>query len=170
MIEPESDPGHGYVLTRDDGQPVRDFRGAWQKVCIGAGIGRLVCRKCEKQAEPIPTKLKRRGELGAGYRCPECHATKYKAFRYVGLIVHDFRRSAAKASRRAGVPESVIMAMGGWKTPAMFRRYVIVSSADQRAAVEMIERARAQAVDPHTTPFSTLEPEKAASHTERKLQ
>lgn len=58
---------------------------------------------------------------------------------------HDFRRSAAKAARRAGVPESVIMAMGGWNTPSMFRRYAIVSSADQRAAVEMIVRERVEA-------------------------
>jgi len=36
------------------------------------------------------------------------------------------------------------MAMGGWKTPSMFRRYAIVSSADQRAAVEMIARERAE--------------------------
>jgi hypothetical protein len=35
------------------------------------------------------------------------------------------------------------MAAGGWKTPAMFRRYAIVSSADQRAAVEKLERTRA---------------------------
>ena len=61
---------------------------------------------------------------------------------YRGLIVHDLRRSAARALRTAGVPESVIMAAGGWKTPAMFRRYAIVSSADQRAAVEMLEEAR----------------------------
>jgi integrase len=59
-------------------------------------------------------------------------------------IPHDFRRSAAKAARRAGVPEPVIMAMGGWKTPSMFRRYAIVSSADQRAAVEMIARERTE--------------------------
>ncbi len=44
------------------------------------------------------------------------------------LIVHDLRRSAAKALRAAGVPESVVMAIGGWKTPAMFRRYAIVST------------------------------------------
>jgi hypothetical protein len=50
--------------------------------------------------------------------------------KYRGLIVHDFRRSAAKALRRAGVAESVIMATGGWKTRAMFTRYAIVSSAD----------------------------------------
>jgi hypothetical protein len=36
------------------------------------------------------------------------------------------------------------MAIGGWKTPAMFRRYAIVSTADQRAAVEKLERARAE--------------------------
>ena len=64
--------------------------------------------------------------------------------KYSGLIPHDFRRSAAKAARSAGVPESVIMAMGGWKTPSMFRRYAIVSTADQRAAVEMIVRERAE--------------------------
>lgn len=63
-----------------------------------------------------------------------------------GLLVHDLRRSAAKALRAAGVPESVIMATGGWKTPAMFRRYAIVSSADNKAAVEALERARAEQV------------------------
>ncbi|MGA9684734.1 MAG: hypothetical protein WBQ74_23230 [Candidatus Sulfotelmatobacter sp.] len=36
------------------------------------------------------------------------------------------------------------MATGGWKTPAMFGRYAIVSSADSRDAMEALERARAQ--------------------------
>ena len=36
------------------------------------------------------------------------------------------------------------MAMGGWKTAAVFRRYAIVSSADQRAAVAMLEAAQAE--------------------------
>ena len=49
----------------------------------------------------------------------------------------NLRRSAAQALRLAGLPERVIMAAGGWKTPAMFRRYPIVSASDQRAAVEM---------------------------------
>jgi hypothetical protein len=52
------------------------------------------------------------------------------------------RRSAAKALRRAGVPESVVMMQGGWKTATMFRRYAIISSADNRAAVEVLERSR----------------------------
>jgi integrase len=81
------------------------------------------------------------------------------------LIIHDLRRSAAKALRRAGVSESVIMATGGWKTPAMFRRYAIVSSADQRAAVEMLERAREEN-GPRSAPFSnetTLPPSETGS-------
>ena len=35
-------------------------------------------------------------------------------------VCHDFRRSAARNLRRAGVAESVVMAVGGWKTAAMF--------------------------------------------------
>ena len=34
------------------------------------------------------------------------------------------------------------MSIGGWKTAAMFRRYAIVSQADQKAAVEKLERQR----------------------------
>jgi integrase len=113
------------VFTREDGKPIKDFRGAWRNLCVRAGTGRWECRKC--------------GSALAGVKC-QCGGVR----KYVGLIPHDFRRSAAKAARRAGVPESVIMAMGGWKTPSMFRRYAIVSSADQRAAVEMIARERAE--------------------------
>jgi integrase len=113
------------VFTREDGKPIKDFRGAWRNLCVRAGTGHWECRKC--------------GAALAGMKC-ECGGVR----KYVGLIPHDFRRSAAKAARRAGVPESVIMAMGGWKTPSMFRRYAIVSSADQRAAVEMIARERAE--------------------------
>jgi integrase len=136
------------VLTRDeDGQqiPVRDIRTVWQSLCVRAGLAQLVCRKCGCPADPIPPKAKRlRGQHGSVYRCPQCLASKHRAFRYEGLIPHDMRRSAAKALRAAGVAESVIMATGGWRTPSMLRRYAIVSSADQRAVVELLERARAE--------------------------
>lgn len=69
-----------------------------------------------------------------------------------GLLRHDLRRSAAKALRAAGVPESVVMAMGGWKTAAMFRRYAIVSSADQEAAVERLEARRLAENSPANSP------------------
>jgi len=78
------------------------------------------------------------------------------------LLIHDFRRSAARNLRRAGVAESVIMATGGWKTPAMFRRYAIVSNADQRSAMEMLERSREKSHDfSHDLPQSGAEVESA---------
>jgi integrase len=108
-------------------RPVRSVRAAWRNLCQRAGLGEFVCRQCERAAT-----MRQSCECGGRGR------------KYRGLIIHDLRRSAAKALRRAGVSESVIMATGGWKTPAMFRRYAIVSSADNRAAVEMLERARAE--------------------------
>ena len=63
------------------------------------------------------------------------------------LIVHDLRRSGPRQLRRAGVPESVVQKIGGWKTAAMFKRYAIVSSADQKAAIEKLEQARANSHD-----------------------
>jgi integrase len=134
------------VFTREDGKPIKDFRGAWRNLCVRAETGHLVCRKC--------------GSAPVAVKC-ECGGAR----KYVGLIPHDFRRSAAKAARRAGVPESVIMAMGGWKTPSMFRRYAIVSSADQRAAVEMITRERAEKT--LSPPFGPPNP-KAARYSENQ--
>jgi hypothetical protein len=71
----------------------------------------------------------------------ECGGKKLK---YAGLIRHDFRRSAARELRRAGAAESTIMAIGGWKTAAMFRRYAIKDPRDIKAAIEKREQARVE--------------------------
>jgi integrase len=113
-----------YVLTRADGKPVGDFRKMWRNLCVRAGLGSYVCRAC---AEPV-----------TGKKC-ECGSQDRK---YCGLIPHDFRRSAARNLRRAGVAESVVMNIGGWKTRKMFDRYAIVSDADNMAAVEKLEQSR----------------------------
>lgn len=60
------------------------------------------------------------------------------------LLIHDFRRSAARALRHAGVAESVIMKIGGWKTASVFRRYAIVSNRDTGLAMAALEEKRAQ--------------------------
>jgi hypothetical protein len=72
-----------------------------------------------------------------------------------GLLVHDLRRSGARQLRRAGVPESVVQKMGGWKTSEMFKRYAIVSSADQRDAIVKLEQARER--DGHSFGHSSTE-------------
>jgi hypothetical protein len=58
------------------------------------------------------------------------------------------------------VPESVVQSIGGWKTAAMFKRYAIVSNADQKAAMEKLEIAR-EAENSHD--FSHDYPETSAA-------
>lgn len=69
-----------------------------------------------------------------------------------GLLVHDLRRSAAKALRKAGVPESVIMATGGWKTASMFRRYGIVAAPTSATRWKNLSWT-GQRTKPRTAPF-----------------
>ena len=77
----------------------------------------------------------------------ECETCKGRELRYSGLIIHDIRRSAARNLRRAGVSESVIMRIGGWKTASVFKRYDIVDQADIAEAVTKLEQQRARAAE-----------------------
>jgi hypothetical protein len=55
-----------------------------------------------------------------------------------GLLFHDLRRSGARNYRRAQVTVDVIMRIGGWKTPSMFRRYNVVDERDMSEAAERL--------------------------------
>lgn len=56
-----------------------------------------------------------------------------------GICFHDFRRSAARAKRAAGVSESTIMDIAGWRTSGMFRRYAINDNTDRLDALQKQE-------------------------------
>ncbi len=73
-------------------------------------------------------------------RCPRCNN---RAWKYVGLLVHDMRRTAVRNLRRAGVAEQVAMSISGHKTSSIFRRYDIVNNDDKVLALQQLQKAQA---------------------------
>lgn len=112
-----------FLFTREDGERVKDFRKLWWNVCTAAGLGHMECCKC--------------GEVVTGDKCEKCDL---RSLRYVGLIFHDLRRTAARNLRRAGVAEGVIMKIGGWRTRSVFERYAIVSQSDISDAMDKLRQ------------------------------
>jgi len=72
-----------------------------------------------------------------------------------GMLLHDLRRSAARAFRKAGVSEGEIMQLCGWETRAMFDRYNIIDEADRAAAVaKRFSETTAKPSAPESNPHS----------------
>jgi integrase len=118
-----------FIFHRD-GDPVGDFRKAWATASCMAGLGKLVCPKCE-------------GMTDADYKCAKCSQEWSRdELKYVGRIFHDFRRTAVRDMVRAGVPETVAMSISGHKTRAMFDRYNIANEQDQREALRATQMYR----------------------------
>jgi integrase len=65
-------------------------------------------------------------------------ASATKAAGCPGRLVHDIRRSFAKRMIDAGLPESMVMALGLWRTPSVFRRYGMVDTDMKRRAVAQL--------------------------------
>jgi integrase len=101
----------GMVFHRA-GEPIRDFRGAWEAACVAAGFARVV-------------------NPGTLDKPPRMKATK---------LPHDFRRTAVRNLERAGVSRSVAMKLTGHKTESVYRRYAIVSEGDLAEGVAKLAR------------------------------
>jgi integrase len=76
----------------------------------------------------IPFVFHRRGQPIKSFR--KAWATACRRAGLIGMLPHDFRRTAVRNLERASVPRSVAMKLVGHKTESMYRRYAIVSSRD----------------------------------------
>lgn len=104
-----------FVFTREDGTHVVDPRDDWYALCVASKLG-----------EFVPAK--------------RANGEEYQ--RYVGLILHSFRRSAIRNMTRRGVSETVAMKISGHKTASVFRRYDITDERDLADATAKIELGR----------------------------
>lgn len=113
-----------FIFTRDDGEPIKDFRDAWWKACVAAGVGKFVCGQC--------------GELVMNKKCQSCGGDR----EYKGLLFHDLRRTGVRNMIRNGISEKVAMVISGHKTRSVFDRYNITSYDDLVKAGEKIRDGR----------------------------
>jgi integrase len=85
-----------------------------------------------------------------------CEAAGIPYGRFGGRTFHCTRRSAARNLRNAGVPENVIMDIGGWKTRSMFDRYSIVNEQDTAEAMLKVQAHQAQATPSNVIPLRSV--------------
>jgi integrase len=106
----------------------------------------------EAREVPMPPAMKTLVEALVVGRKPEAHLWSdsettlmrvwdrvRKAAGCPDLLLHSLRRTSARSKRSAGVDASVIMAVQGWKTDSVFRRYAIVAIDDKREAFAKLE-------------------------------
>jgi integrase len=78
-------------------------------------------------------------DIRAGLReaCKEAGIV-YGRFKKGGFVFHDLRHTFNTNMRKAGIPESVIMAITGHSTREMFDRYNTIDHEDTRAGIEQL--------------------------------
>lgn len=104
-------------------------------------LAALLREQREKTPDWCPWVFHRNGE-----RIKSFDRTWRTACRKAGVPIylrHDFRRTAARNLKRAGVPDRIIMDLVGWSTRAMFDRYNIVDEADLSEGVAKLAASSA---------------------------
>lgn len=98
-------------------------------------------REIERRTDSlIPWVFHRRGQRIKSFRTAWRLACRRAGL--VGMLPHDFRRTAVRNLERAGVPRSVAMKLVGHKTEAIYRRYAIVSPRDLAEGVAKLAALR----------------------------
>jgi integrase len=110
------------------------------KALVSAQIGRvtLLSRKLGRVLPQLFVHLHGcyKGKLVQNFHKAWSHACEKVGL--VGMLRHDFRRSAVRNMEQAGVPRSVAMKISGHKTESIYRRYAIVSKSDIQDATRRL--------------------------------
>ncbi len=106
-----------FLFTTEKGNPLGNFRRSFQRACRRACLHQDGCEKKEPKT------------------CRKCELGGIK-----GLWFHDSRHTAITNMRKAGVDTSVIMAITGHKTMAMFKRYNRIDLGDGIEAIKKLDQ------------------------------
>jgi integrase len=150
-----------FLFTRQNGKPVRDFTAIWQRCCVEAGVGRMVCTACapeihgectvhgteklrwtDKPGKGSHTGFTRKVCLSCapsltGKQCPTCEKNTVVA--YDGLLVHGLRRTAAVNLTMAGVPKQYAKQVTGHQEDKMFDRYSKIARKQMEQTTRQLE-------------------------------
>jgi integrase len=126
----------GYIELYDD-----ETKSGEGRVVPFAGLmGNLLSDYLTRQRNADPEKflfITEKGNVLGNFRRSFQRACKRAGIR--GLCFHDFRHTAITNMRKAEVNISVIMAISGHKTMAMFRRYNRIDLNDGREAMRKLD-------------------------------
>lgn len=115
------------LIFHHGGQSIKDYRKGWNAACVVNGLGHFYCRTCrDAQGRFISV-------LDGERRCPRCGAKPANP-KYIGKLMHDFRRSAAYELWRGGSTVEECMAVTGHATTAMFKRYADLFTEEEKRA------------------------------------
>jgi integrase len=112
------------LIFHHDSDPIVD-RKCWYSACVCLGLGAYCCRDCRDAEGSYKSKL------DAAKKCSICGKPWIDNPKYIGKTFHDFRRSAAYESWKAGSSIEDCKRVTGHKTDSMFRRYADLFSDEE---------------------------------------
>ena len=120
-------------IFHNEGEQIGDYRKAWATACVSIGLAKWYCRDCrDSEGHYISA-------LDANKKCERCGKqwSSRDLPKYIGALMHDFRRTCAHELEKAGVPREIGREITGHKTESMYVRYADLFSDEERKARQL---------------------------------